>query len=155
MPVVDWTRTNLEMQLDDGALALAFNYIDFAAFDMFILKRDQAENDYSEEIIKKAKSSFSSMSEEQKYILQKNIIAGLPGGQEGYDIESFRNKLSEYKDIDSEKYRQNLKYFLEQIIPVAMESGVRWRFTPMIHRFHSLAFQEWLAPNLTCSLSQI
>lgn len=130
MPVVDWTRTNLEMQLDDGALALAFNYIDFAAFDMFILKRDQAENDYSEEIIKKAKSSFSSMSEEQKYILQKNIIAGLPGGQEGYDIESFRNKLSEYKDIDSEKYRQNLKYFLEQIIPVAMESGVRLAIHP-------------------------
>lgn len=155
MPVVDWTRTNLEMQLDDGALALAFNYIDFAAFDMFILKRDQAENDYSEEIIKKAKSSFSSMSEEQKYILQKNIIAGLPGGQEGYDIESFRNKLSEYKDINSEKYRQNLKYFLEQIIPLPWSPASAWRFTPMIHRFHSLAFQEWLAPNLTCSLSQI
>lgn len=130
MPVVDWTRTNLEMKLDDGALALAFDYIDFAAFDMHILKRKQAEQDYSEEVKQKAKNSFSSMSEEEKYILQKNIIAGLPGGQEGYDIETFRNKLSEYEGIDSEQYRQNLKYFLEQIIPVAIESGVRLAIHP-------------------------
>jgi|CEGE01.1.fsa_nt_gi mannonate dehydratase len=130
MPVVDWTRTNLEMKLDDGALALAFDYIDFAAFDMFILKRDQAIKDYSEEIIKKAKNRFSSMSEEEKYILQKNIIAGLPGGQEGYDIETFRNKLSEYDAIDAKQYRENLKYFLEQIVPVAIESGVRLAIHP-------------------------
>jgi mannonate dehydratase len=130
MPVVDWTRTNLEMKLDDGALALAFDYIDFAAFDMFILNRKQAEKDYSEEVIKKAKNSFSSMSEEEKYLLQKNIIAGLPGGQEGYNIETFKNKLKEYEEIDSEQYRQNLKYFLEQIIPVATESGVRLAIHP-------------------------
>jgi mannonate dehydratase len=130
MPVVDWTRTNLELKLDDGALALAFDYTDFTAFDMFILKRDGAAKDYSEEVIKKAKSRFSSMAEEEKYILQKNIIAGLPGGQEGYDIETFRNKLYEYKNIDSNLYRQNLKYFLEQIVPVAIESGVRLAIHP-------------------------
>jgi mannonate dehydratase len=130
MPVVDWTRTNLELKLDDGALALAFDFTDFVAFDMFILKRDGAGKEYSEEVIKKAKSRFSSMTEEEKYILQKNIIAGLPGGQEGYDIETFRNKLNEYKNLDSNQYRQNLKYFLEQIVPVAIESGVRLAIHP-------------------------
>lgn len=130
MPVVDWTRTNLAMKLDDGALALAFDYTELAAFDMFILKRDDAKNDYSEETIQKARSRFSSMSEEEKYILQKNIIAGLPGGQEGYDIDSFRRKLAEYKNIDADQYRKNLKYFLEQIVPTAIESGVRLAIHP-------------------------
>ena len=130
MPVVDWTRTNLAMKLDDGALALAFDYIEFAAFDMFILNRKGAEKDYSEETIKKAKNRLSSMNEEEKYILQKNIIAGLPGGQEGYDIDSFRKKLAEYENIDSDQYRKNLKYFLEQIIPTAIESGVRLAIHP-------------------------
>lgn len=130
MPVVDWTRTNLAMKLDDGALALAFDYTEFAAFDMFILDRKDAEKDYSEETIKKAKNRLSSMNEEEKYILQKNIIAGLPGGQEGYDIDSFRKKLAEYENIDSDQYRKNLKYFLEQIIPTAIESGVRLAIHP-------------------------
>ncbi|MFW5889902.1 MAG: mannonate dehydratase [Marinilabiliaceae bacterium] len=130
MPVVDWTRTNLAMKLDDGALALAFDYTEFAAFDMFILDRKDAEKDYSEETIKKAKNRLSSMNEEEKYILQKNIIAGLPGGQEGYDIDSFREKLAEYENIDSDQYRKNLKYFLEQIVPTAIESGVRLAIHP-------------------------
>lgn len=130
MPVVDWTRTNLEMKLDDGALALAFDYTEFAAFDLFILKRSGAREDYTDEVIEKAKTRLSSMSEEEKYILQKNIIAGLPGGQEGYDINTFREKLEEHENIDSNKYRQNLKYFLEQIVPVAIESGVRLAIHP-------------------------
>jgi mannonate dehydratase len=130
MPVVDWTRTNLALKLEDGALALAFNYIDFAAFDMFMLQREGAENDYTDEIKKMARNSFGSFTEEEKYILQKNIIAGLPGGQEGYNIEDFRKKLAEYKTIDSAKYRENLKYFLEQIVPVAIESGVNLAIHP-------------------------
>ncbi len=130
MPVVDWTRTNLEFELEDGAKALAFNMLEFAAFDMFILRRPNAKASYSDEIIKKAKSVFESLSSEQRYILQKNIIAGLPGAQEGYTLEQFQQKLDEYKDIDDNVYRENLSYFLKEIIPVAIESGVKMAIHP-------------------------
>jgi len=130
MPVVDWTRTNLEMELSDGARALAFDMSEFIAFDLFILRREGAEACYTKEQIDLAKQKFESMSSEKQYILQKNIIAGLPGGQEGYTIEDFRARLAEYKEIDSQKYRENLKYFLEQIVPVAIESGVRLAIHP-------------------------
>ena len=130
MPVVDWTRTNLELELEDGARALAFDMADFAAFDMFILQRKDAEKNYSGEVIELAHSSIESMSSEKRYILQKNIIAGLPGGQEGYTLEHFKNRLAEYDNIDSKKYRKNLKYFLEQVVPVAIESGVRLAIHP-------------------------
>ena len=130
MPVVDWTRTNLELELEDGARALSFDMAEFAAFDMFILQRKGAEKDYNNEIIDQAHAKMESMSSEQRYILQKNIIAGLPGGQEGYSLEDFQRRLSEYDGIDSNKYRENLKYFLEQIVPVAIESGVRLAIHP-------------------------
>jgi mannonate dehydratase len=130
MPVVDWTRTNLEFELEDGAKALAFNMLEFAAFDMFILKRPNAKASYSEEIIKRARSVFESLSSEQRYILQKNIIAGLPGAQEGYTLEQFQQKLDEYKKIDDSVYRENLSYFLREIIPVAIESGVKMAIHP-------------------------
>ncbi len=130
MPVVDWTRTNLELELEDGAKALAFDMPEFAAFDLFILKRKEADKDYSQEIIDEAKSKFESMSSEQQYVLQRNIIAGLPGAQEGYSLEDFRQKLKQYDHIGIEKYRANLRYFLEQIIPVAMESNVKLAIHP-------------------------
>ncbi len=130
MPVVDWTRTNLEFELEDGAKALAFDMIEFCLFDLFILKRDKAEKDYPEDIIEKAREKFESMSDEARYILQKNIIAGLPGGQEGYSIEQFKTKLEDYQNIDSELYRENLIYFLKEIIPVAEEAGVKMAIHP-------------------------
>jgi mannonate dehydratase len=130
MPVVDWTRTNLSLELEDGARALAFDFREFVAFDMFLLQRAGAEKEYSKELIEAAKTKFESMSSEQRYVLQKNIIAGLPGGQEGYDIDEFKRRLAEYNTIDSKKYRENLKYFLEQVVPVAIESGVRLAIHP-------------------------
>jgi mannonate dehydratase len=130
MPVVDWTRTNLSLELEDGARALAFDFAEFAAFDMFILQRPGAEKEYPDELVSAAKNRFESMSSEQQYVLQKNIIAGLPGGQQGYTLEDFRSKLLEYKDIDPARYRENLRYFLEQVIPVAIESGVRMAIHP-------------------------
>lgn len=130
MPVVDWTRTNLELELSDGAKALEFNIDEFIAFDLFMLKRDGAEKSYTPEQIEKAKRKFESMSSEAQYVLQKNIIAGLPGGQEGYSIEDFKKRLEEYQAIDSDQYRENLKYFLEQIVPVAIEAGVRLAIHP-------------------------
>ncbi len=130
MPVVDWTRTNLELELEDGARALAFDLPDFAAFDIYMLKREGAVSAYPADIVSKAKSRFESMGSEKRYVLQKNIIAGLPGGQEGYSLDDFRRRLDEYKTIDAETYRQNLKYFLERIVPVAIESGVRLAVHP-------------------------
>jgi len=130
MPVVDWTRTNLEMQLDDGAKALQFDIAEFAAFDIFMLQRPGAEEAYDEEILDKAKQRFEAMSDEQRYVLQKNIIAGLPGGQEGYTLEQFQAKLNDYKDIDDKQYRENLAYFLRAVIPVAEESAVRMAIHP-------------------------
>ncbi|MGD8778447.1 MAG: mannonate dehydratase [Ignavibacteria bacterium] len=130
MPVVDWTRTNLEMELEDGAKALAFDMIDFVTFDRFILKRKKAEEDYSDEIFSLAKERYESMGDEERYVLQKNIIAGLPGGQEGYSLDKFKEKLSHYEGIIEEKFRENLKYFLSEIIPVAEESGVKMAIHP-------------------------
>jgi len=130
MPVVDWTRTNLTMELDDGAKALAFDIVEFIVFDVLMLRREGAERDYPERLLESARQKFESMSDEQRYVLQKNIIAGLPGGQEGYSLELFRGKLEEYKNIDSTKYRENLAYFLKAVIPVAEEAGVKMAIHP-------------------------
>ncbi|MFA8344365.1 MAG: mannonate dehydratase [Rhodothermaceae bacterium] len=130
MPVVDWTRTNLEMELEDGAKTLAFDMAEFIAFDVFILQRENSEKDYSEELIAKAKEKFEVMSDETKIKLQKNIIAGLPGGQEGYSIDAFKARLDEYKGMTPEQYRENLAYFLKAVIPVAEEAGVKMAIHP-------------------------
>ncbi len=130
MPVVDWTRTDLVMELEDGAKALHFDMSEYIAFDLFMLQRDGAEKEYTAEQINAAKGRFESMNGEHRYVLQQNIIAGLPGGQEGYSLDDFSRRLKEYDNIDSNVYRENLKYFLEQIVPVAIESGVRLAIHP-------------------------
>ena len=130
MPVVDWTRTNLEMELEDGARALAFDIDEYRAFDLFILKRPGAEKDSTPEQIEKAREKLESMTEKQKAVLQKNVIAGLPGAEEGYTLEEFQHRLDEYKDINDEVYRENLAYFLREIIPVAQETGVKMAIHP-------------------------
>ena len=130
MPVVDWTRTNLELRLEDGARALQFSMNEYMAFDLFMLHRKDAEKEYTDAQISAAKQTFESMSSEQQYVLQNNIIAGLPGGQQGYSLDDFRQRLEEYSEITPEIYRENLVYFLKQIVPVAIESGVRLAIHP-------------------------
>jgi mannonate dehydratase len=130
MPVVDWTRTTLKFELEDGAKALAFNMVDFVAFDLYILRRPGAEADFSEQLIDLAKQRFESMNREQRYELERTIIAGLPGAEESYTIEQFQKCLDEYKEIDSDQYRENLAYFLREIAPVAEESGVKLAIHP-------------------------
>jgi len=124
MPVLDWTRTNLDYQLPDGSTALRFDMAAFAAFDIFILKRADAEKNYDHQIVQRAKAYFENLDEAAKALLTKNIIAGLPGSEEGYTLESFLEVINSYNNIGPDELRKNLSHFLQQIIPVAEQREV-------------------------------
>ncbi|PWG78761.1 mannonate dehydratase [Pararcticibacter amylolyticus] len=124
MPVLDWTRTNLDYPMPDGSTALRFEAAAFAAFELYILKRPGAEESYSDEQKQKAKAYLESISEEEKQKLVKNIIAGLPGSEEGYTLEEFLKVLAGYNEIGPKELKENLYSFLSQIIPAAEEAGV-------------------------------
>jgi len=130
MPVVDWTRTNLMYKLPNESYALRFVMEAFVAYDIFVLQRDQAVKDYSEAQIAAAKRYFDSMNTEEIEQLEKNIIAGLPGGAGSFDRSGIAAAIAEYKHVSDEQFRQNLFDFLEEIIPVAEQSGVRMCIHP-------------------------
>lgn len=124
MPVLDWTRTDLEFEVEDGSKALRFDIVAFAAFELFLLKRPGAEKEYSENQIVKAKEYVDSLNKHQKQTLINNIIAGLPGAEEGYTLSQFQKTLDTYKYIDAVKLKENLVLFLKEIIPVASQNEV-------------------------------
>ena len=130
MPVLDWTRTNLDYEVADGSTALRFEANAFAAFELYLLKRPGAENTYTETQKNAAKAYFQKLSEADKNKLISNIIAGLPGAEEGYTLEEFNEILATYDTIGPKELKKNLFEFLSEIIPVAEASGIRMCIHP-------------------------
>lgn len=125
MPVVDWTRTNLDYQMPDSARALRFEMTDFAAYDVYILERPDAEQDYDPALLSAARARLEKMTEAERELLERNIIAGLPGGEGSYDREGIRAAIAEFIALGNDGMRANLLAFLEEVIPVAEAAGVR------------------------------
>jgi mannonate dehydratase len=130
MPVLDWTRTDLQWRLPTTGFALRFDAVDFAAYDLFILKRKDAEADYSKDLAGAARARFDSMLEKRKEDLEQTIIAGLPGAEASYNREAIRGLIIEYEGVTASELRSNLAAFLREVVPVAQENGVRLAIHP-------------------------
>jgi mannonate dehydratase len=125
MPILDWTRTDLAAPLSHGGTAMKFDLVDFAAFDLFILNRTAARDDFSPETVALAEARFAGMDDAQKLSLQNNVVAGLPGANDSWDIAQVRELLETYAEITADTLRGNLVDFLSEVAPLAEEIGSR------------------------------
>lgn len=130
MPVLDWTRTHLYWKLNDGSTALRFDKVEMAVFECFIMKRQGVENSYTSDIIEKAKIRFSKMSSEEKQRLEDSILKGLPGTVDDLTIPIFKEMIAQYNGVSHQTLKTNLSYFLNEVIPVAEENGVKMAIHP-------------------------
>ncbi|NBB29378.1 mannonate dehydratase [Cellulophaga sp. BC115SP] len=130
MPVLDWTRTDLDYPLADGSTALRFDATEFVAFEVFILKRKGAEESYTESQLQKAHTWYNQASEAAKTKLIRNIIAGLPGSEESFTVEEFAAVLGTYHEVGDAELRANLYEFIRAITPAAEEAGINLAIHP-------------------------
>ena len=124
MPVLDWTRTDLDYTVKDGSSALNFDWVTLCAFDLYVLKRQEAAANYTEKIVGWAKEWYEQSTPSEKKKLIKTMLAGLPGSDLGFDMDHFKAAVDRYKEISPARYIEHLRHFLSQIIPVAEEQGV-------------------------------
>lgn len=125
MPVLDWTRTDLHLRMDHGGTAMAFDLVDFAAFDVHVLKRQGAADDYSAGFVAQATARFAELTQADALALQNNIVAGLPGANDNWSLEDVRQHLATYATIPAEQLYRNLIDFLAEVAPVAEKLGLR------------------------------
>lgn len=125
MPVVDWTRTNLNFALPSGGYALRFDMVDFVAYDVFILRRARAADDYLAHLVARAEERFKDMDEKTQQFLERNIIAGLPGGQDTYDRHGIAREIALFEGVSVDDLRANLGEFIKEMAPVAEDLGIR------------------------------
>ncbi len=130
MPVVDWTRTDLLHSMPTTGFALRFDMVDFAAYDAFVLRRADAEKDYDAALLAAAREKLDGMSENQIATLEKNIIAGLPGGEDSYDRAGIARRIAQFDETGPEAMREHLFEFIREIAPVAEENNVRLGIHP-------------------------
>lgn len=130
MPVLDWLRTNVQYELEDGSKALRHDITDLAIFDIYILKRNGAESSYSDDIVAAAKKKYNAINPEELEKIRKSLLMALPGDKEGFTIQKLRNGLAQYSDISAEDLRENLIYFLKAVIPAAEEMGLKMAIHP-------------------------
>jgi mannonate dehydratase len=130
MPVIDWTRTDLAYRLPDGSLALRFDATEFAAFDLFILRRQDAEAEYAAERIAQAKAAYGAMDQQAQDKLTKTIIAGLPGAEESYTLDMLRAALGRYRGMSKDELRSQVGEFLDTVVTAAEEAGARLGIHP-------------------------
>ncbi|RZK36163.1 MAG: mannonate dehydratase [Pedobacter sp.] len=129
MPVLDWTRTQLDLTMADGSKALYFNWADLAVFDLYLFKREGAENDYPANILEKAKARFESMTEEELNELRINVLMGIPNEKE-IEMEALRESIGTYKTIGMEGLRENLAWFLSEIAETCTSNGIKMTIHP-------------------------
>ena len=130
MPILDWMRTDISYTMPDGSKALRFEKSAFVAFDVFLLKRPGAEKDYTPEEIKKAQLRLKSMTDEEEEILYRNALLGLPGSEERFTPEQILAALKAYDHIDATKLKEHLFHFLQKVVPVAEETGLKMAIHP-------------------------
>jgi mannonate dehydratase len=150
MPILDWVRTDHDFENPDGSKALLYNQVAFNYFDLYLLKRPNVEKDYSEEQKHKALAYGNLLSEDEKQLLFKNVLLGLPGSKINFTAEQILELLENYKDIDNNKLRENLIYFLAEVAPIAEEVGVKLAIHPDDPPFSVLGL-----PRVVCSEEDI
>ncbi len=129
MPVLDWVRTDLHHRLPDGSTVLYFDQLEFAVFELFILRRKGAEADYTPGLLKKAEEKYNSMTDHERFVLRRSIIDNFPGFK-GVTLEDVQAMLAKYEGFTRERLSENLYNFLSQVVPVAEECGCRMVIHP-------------------------